>query len=502
VPVGVPGELYVAGVGTARGYLDRPGLTAERFVADPFGPAGTRMYRTGDVTRYDEDGFLHFVGRSDHQVKIRGFRVEPAQVEAVLSRHPQVARVSVIARTDRPGDTRIVAYLVPVPGADPDPGALSTFAGTELPPYMLPSAYVVLDTLPLTANDKIDRAALPAPALADRPIGRIPGTPLEETLCRLFADVLAVPDVGPDDDFFALGGDSLTATRLAGRVAATLGGEVSVRDLFEAPTVAALAQRLGSAPGTGPLEVLLPLRTGGSQPPLFCVHAGFGVGWSYIGLARHLPPDRALYALQARSLSQPDQPAASIPAMAADYLDQIRTVQPSGPYHLLGWSFGGVVAHEMAVQLQADGETVSLLGLLDAYPAQSLTDGRPGALRLSVEDSSRIPEPHRAALTATLDKNARLMADFTPGTYIGPLLFFTAAQSRAGHHPAQDAWRPHVQGPILDTDVDADHDDLTAAKALTVIGPVVAAALSPSPDETPAGPTPSEIERTDHDESL
>ncbi|MFC7728919.1 amino acid adenylation domain-containing protein [Actinomadura keratinilytica] len=252
VPVGAPGELYLAGDGLARGYLGRPALTAERFVACPFGPPGERMYRTGDLVRWARTGDIEYLGRADHQVKVRGFRIEPGEVEAVLTGHPDVAQSVVVARTDAAGDTTLVAYVVPAPGRTAEPAALRAFAGETLPDYMVPSAVVVLDELPLTPNGKLDRAALPAPDLAASPESRAPRDAREEILCGIVADVLGVERVGIDDDFFDLGGDSLKATRVAARARAALGGDLPVRAVFEAPTVAALAARLDTSGGRRP----------------------------------------------------------------------------------------------------------------------------------------------------------------------------------------------------------------------------------------------------------
>ncbi|MFB9371364.1 non-ribosomal peptide synthetase [Kitasatospora albolonga] len=503
VPVGATGELYLAGAGITRGYLNRPGLTAERFPADPYGPPGGRMYRTGDLVRRRPDGQLAFAGRADQQVKIRGLRIELGEIEAQLTRHPAVLQAALDVR-----DGRLVAYLTTT--GPLDEAELRRHAAGQLPEYMVPSAFVRLDALPLTPNGKLDRRALPAPDLPERAEGRAPRTPREELLLTLFAEALAQPDLTVDDDFFALGGHSLLATRLVSRIRTALGVRLGLRSLFEAPTVAELAELLDSGAESDSLAVLLPLRPRGSRTPLFCVHPAAGISWVFSGLLRTLDPEQPVYGLQSRAFAEPSGAPASIEEMAKDYLEQLRRVQPEGPYQLLGWSYGGAVAHEMACQLRSAGEEVALLAMLDGYPPipdqlreWSPEDGTTLAALLGTlgypldgyRDGRPTPEKYRAAvrhpdgplagldreLTTALPRvfaaNLNLLSGHRPGRFDGDVLFYLAAEGRTADSADPSLWLPHVGGRLTVHAVDTAHALMTRPEPLAAIRPTLTAAL-------------------------
>ncbi|TYB42712.1 amino acid adenylation domain-containing protein [Actinomadura chibensis] len=500
VPPGTVGEAYLAGAGVGRGYLGRPAATGERYVADPFGPPGARMYRTGDLVRWRPDGALDYVDRADSQVKVRGFRIEPDEVEAAVAAHPAVANVAVVARDDAPGGRALVAYVI-APALD----GLRDFVRERLPEYMVPAAFVRLDTFPVGPNGKLDRRALPAPDYGGAAAGRAPRTPDEERLCAIVADVLGLDRVGADAGFFDIGGDSISALRLAAR-ARREGFDLTPRDVFTRQTVEALAgtaEPEGDRPG---FEVLLPIRTSGTRPPLFFVHPAGGLAWSYLQFQRHLGPDQPLYGLQARAFTRSELPE-SVEEMAADYLEQVRSVRPSGPYHLAGWSLGGLVAYEMAVRLQDAGERVGLLALIDAYHGQDLgsehRDVLPELLEsIGVDATMVAPDGHpdlprimavlaeRGDALATLgeddlvnvyrnyENGVRHAERYRPGRFRGDVDFFTALRGRAPGAPSgPSTWGPLVDGAVADHPVDAEHHLLMEPGPAAALGAVLAARL-------------------------
>jgi thioesterase domain-containing protein/acyl carrier protein len=366
LPVGMPGELYLGGPGVARGYLGRAGMTAEKFVPDAFGgETGARLYRTGDRARWRVEGELEFLGRVDHQVKIRGFRVELGEVEAVLLEHAAVRQAVVVAREDVPGDRRLVAYLVMDGGAELPAAELRARLRERLPEYMVPSAFVPLAGLPLTPIGKVDRRALPAPERAVAGEGYLaPRDGLETTLTGIFEEVLGVARMGLQDSFFEMGGHSLLAVQLMSRVEKATGVRLPVAALFRAPTVERLAEEVRR--GGGESSLLVPIRAKGSRPPIFLVHPVGGSTMAYVELAELLGPDQPVFALRARGTEPGEKPNWSVEEMAGDYLVAMRKEQPAGPYRLGGWSMGGVIAFEMARQLEAAGEKVEALVLLDS----------------------------------------------------------------------------------------------------------------------------------------
>jgi aspartate racemase len=369
VPIGVAGELHIGGIGVAQGYLNRPEMTADKFIADPFSSEpGARLYKTGDLARRLPSGEIEFVGRTDDQVKIRGFRVELGEVEVVLAKHPGVRETAVVAREDVVGDKRLIAYFVAAPKSEITALELRHYLLQELPDYMVPSAFVAMPSMPLTPNGKIDRRGLPAPE-AEASGESAPATDLlESQLVRIWEDVLGRKPIGIRDNFFELGGHSLLAARLMHRAGQTLGKTLPLAMLVQFPTVEQLATALRQDGWAHHWSSLVAIQPNGSEPPFFCIH---GVGGNAIGfheLGCRMGPDYPFYGLQSQGLDGKRPCHTSIGDMAAHYIREIRSVQSQGPYFLGGFSFGGLVAYEMAQQLRAGGEEVGLLVLFDTYP--------------------------------------------------------------------------------------------------------------------------------------
>ncbi|WP_433727959.1 amino acid adenylation domain-containing protein [Nocardia sp. CA-129566] len=516
VPPGAVGELYLAGTALARGYHDRPVLTAQRFVADPWGPPGARMYRTGDLVRWvgeAEQWELEYIGRADFQLKIRGFRIELGEIDAVLTGHDDIEFAVTIGRETATGEKILVAYVRAALGRTIDTAELTEYAARSLPRHMVPAAIVVLDAVPVTPVGKIDRAALPEPELAQRPY-LAPSTPQEQAVADVYAEVLGLERVGADDDFFALGGSSLVAMRAVGKLRELTGIAVQVQWFFTDPTVAALTQRLMAADESGDhddhglnaeaaLDVVLPIRHG-TAAPLFCIHPMAGLSWCYTGLGQYLPADTPIFGVQSPALSEPDFLPVSVDAIARRYVEEIRAVQPDGPYRLLGWSLGGSLAHAVAVELQSAGAEVALLAMLDSRTGGSIADFWAelraafaelgiGPEQLGDSNIRNLTEEALAVLYASIPPELALLTpqrlrqcyrgavrsvelgiNHQHKVFHGTLDFFSAT----GHTAESRAWRPYVDGTITEHHIAATHELMTTPAAFAEIGPVIAGLLA------------------------
>jgi enterobactin synthetase component F len=503
LPPGVTGELYIAGVQLARGYLGRPDLTERAFIADPF-HTGERMYRTGDLARFRADGAILFLGRADGQVKLRGQRIELGEIEAAIASSPLVLQNRVIAREDRPGDMRLVAYVVPSP--DYEVEDLRAHIAARLPDTMVPSAFVALDALPVNGSGKLDRKALPAPELPHSET-RTPATDTERRIAALFAECLGVPKVGAEDDFFALGGHSLLAVQLMLGVQREFGRDPGLGALFEHPTVARLAALVDSTalpPSDDGLRPLVVLGRGApDRAPLFVVHPAGGIAWCYGGLARAMAPDVGVVGLQSPALDPAVAPMDSLEALAADYAERLVAATP-GVVHLAGWSIGGIIAQAMAVRLRELGRDVGLVALLDAYPceawrAQPEPDDAAiyGALiaiagidprqhpdlpleRAAVIDFlrragtplGRLPEAALDGVVRVVEGNNRLVRGHDHDRFDGTITHFRAARDHAGRDLSPGMWASHAERVEV-IDVPALHGEMLGDAALRVIAPAL-----------------------------
>ncbi len=497
VPPGVHGQLYLGGVQLARGYLGRPDLTEERFIPDPFRP-GERLYATGDLAYLRPDGAVVYAGRADHQVKIRGMRIEPGEIEGAIKATGLVRDAVVIARADGGADPRLVAYVLT--GARFDSAPLMAELATALPAHMVPSAVVALQSWPMTSSGKLDRKALPAPVL-EMPVGTPPVGPVEERLAALYRDVLHLPQTpSREADFFDLGGDSLTALSLSFRIEATFGQDPELGQIFETPGLAQLARALEMAEtAQAGLAPLLPLAEG-EGAPLFILHPAGGLGWGYRRLARALKTPRPVFAVQSPLLTGAPLPG-TLHRLAVDYADRIEAQAPQGMIHLAGWSVGGILAQEIAVELATRGRVPGLVALLDSYPAEcwraepELSDAE--ALRALLAIAGHDPDSHpeldsRAAVVGFLKQGGtplgslpeavldavvllvtgtnRLIRGHEHRRYSGTLTHVRAARDHAGRDLHAGLWDAHA-ARVDPLDLPLLHPEMVSQVAAEALGP-------------------------------
>lgn len=442
VPAGMPGELYIGGDGVARGYLNRPTLTAEKFIPSPF-HAGRRLYRTGDIAVYLADGTMEFLGRLDNQVKLRGFRIEIGEIEAALERQFAVRQAVVVTRNDVRGDPRLVAYLTVRDGQEVSTEALRHALAAELPSYMLPSAFVLLDDFPLTANRKVDRKALPAPDALSTGIRHYvpPVTAAQRTIAEMWRDLLGIEEVGITDNFFELGGHSLLIAQLQRRLHEHFGADVALSEILARPTVAGIADLLGTPPAVATSEdsrwnCLVPVQRRGNRTPLFLVVGYSSRDATMLVLSRlsaHLDPDQPVYGLRPRWVNG-GKTYRNVREMASECIAEMRIVQPSGPYLVGGYCFAGAVAMEIAQQLIREGEDVRLLALIDTIRPNLIRTLQIRFIEYRAYFRRRAKHVHEVIADILTAKNGsrkaifsglitRKLKRFSPNTYVSGISF-------------------------------------------------------------------------------
>jgi amino acid adenylation domain-containing protein len=464
VPEGASGELHIGGIGLARGYLNQPQLSAEKFIVNPFSKdPGARLYKTGDMARRLPNGEIEFLGRSDDQVKIRGFRVEVVEVESALAQHPGVQEAVIVAKDDGAGGKQLVAYVVPVRRRGPPVLELRNFLRERLPDYMVPSAFLTLDTLPLTPNGKVDKKALPelgraraGPAQKGKP----PRDLLQAQLSHIWESVLGKSPIGRDENFFDLGGHSLLAVRLMHSLEQTFGKRLPITTLLHAPTIEQLAALLRKEKWSPAWASLVAIRGSGAKPPFFCVHGIGGTILRFRDLAHFVGSDQPFYGLQAQGLDGKHPFHTRVEDMAAHYIKELQTVQSQGPYYIGGYSFGGMVAVEMAHQLKAQGHVVALVILLDTFPGELSSTGSLLRTYLALpldQQWMHLARKTRAfqrslrrrvamiRLPATL-KNVRAVCYnaariYKPKPYDGPIILFRASEKGLSSVNQESIWK-------------------------------------------------------------
>lgn len=494
VDAGDVGELYVGGAGVARGYLNCPDLSAQKFISDPFSEVpGARLYRTGDLARYLADGNIEFVGRNDNQVKVRGFRVEPEEIEEVLLTNPHVGQAAVAVKK-RGTENQLVAYVTPANSISLDEEALRKYLEDRLPSYMVPSSLMTLESLPKTANGKLDRANLPEPRIS-RVERSAPADEIEAKLVSLWEELLGVQGIGTDQDFFEIGGHSLLAVRMLYGVERTFGKRLPTSMLFESATIQELASWLRKEGWKPSWSSIVSVRTGGYKRPFFCVH---GVGGNVIGfraLVNYFDPERPFYALQPQGLDGKQNCLSTVEEMAGHFISEVRRVHPKGPYYLGGYSFGGVVAYEMARQLSAMGDTVGLLALLDTYATNMKGDVTSFFKALFSSRRKELPRTVMAALRKKVTRNLnrvrlpehiRRVHQACDGAanryalrpYSGKVTLFRAVEtSLRSSDDSYSAWSTFAGGGVEVHEIVGNHEGILKEPQVSSLAAELAAAL-------------------------
>lgn len=494
VPFGVAGDLYLTGIQLAQGYLGRPDLTASRFIADPFAP-GERMYRTGDVARWLDNGAVEYLGRSDDQLKIRGQRIELGEIDRAMLSLPDVAQAVAHAcvfnqAAATGGDARqLVGYVVSGSGLPLDRDALLESLKAQLPPHMVPVVLLQISALPLSANGKLDRKALPLPELTRNTSGRAPESETEIAVARAFTALLGCEINDIEADFFALGGHSLLAMRLAAKLSRTFNRKVTPGQIMVASTVSKLSALLDSAMSDEQaqrlgFETLLPLRES-DGPTLFCFHPASGFAWQFSVLARYLSPHWSIVGIQSPRPDGPMQQCADLDGVIDHHLNTLRKQQPQGPYYLFGYSLGGTLAQGIAARLREQGEEVSFLGLLDTWPPETQNWAEKEANGLDPAVLAEIERERQAFIAAQQGQGSSELFNAIEGNYADAVRLLTTAHSARFNGKAtlfvaertrtmdpQAAWAPWVAELEVNSQ-DCAHVDIISPQAFEKIGPVL-----------------------------